>query len=103
MLYPSFPTENFQNNYNNNYPPHNPLRNSSFNLVANQIISPRNNINPSYQKRFTYNYNNINNINNNINNNFIKGSPVQINQDLKKSKCCAHNDVMLIFPMFYFY
>ena len=89
MLYPSFPTETFQNNYNNNYPPHNPLRNSSFNLVANQIISPRNNINPYYQKRFTYDYNNNNY--NNINNNFMKGSPVTINQDLKKTKCCAHN------------
>ena len=38
------------------------------------------------QKRFSYNINNINN-----NNNFMKGSPVNIHQDMKKTNCCAHN------------
>ena len=79
ILYPSYQTEITQNYYHNP----NPQRNSSFNFVANQIISPRNNINNFPQKRFSYN--------NNIDNNFIKGSPVSINQDLKNSKCCAHN------------
>ena len=82
LLYPSYP--NVLNPYPN--PNINSLSNSSFNLVANQIISPRNNINinPFPQKRLSYN-------NSNNNNNFIKGSPVTINQDLKKSNCCAHN------------
>ena len=81
ILYPSYQTEIPQNYYH--IP--NPQRNSSFNFVANQIISPRNNNNYFPQKKFSYNYNN------NINNNFMKGSPVTINQDLKNSKCCAHN------------
>ena len=81
ILYPSYQTEIPQNYY---HMP-NPQRNSSFNFVANQIISPRNNNNYFPPKKFSYNYNN------NINNNFMKGSPVTINQDLKNSKCCAHN------------
>ena len=81
ILYPSYQTEIPQNYYH--IP--NPQRNSSFNFVANQIISPRNNNNYFPQKKISYNYNN------NINNNFMKGSPVTINQDLKNSKCCAHN------------
>ena len=85
LLYPSYQTQ-IINNY--------PQRNNHFNFVANQIISPRNynnnNNNFFTQKIFSYNYNNNIN-NNNINNNFIKGSPVQIHQDVRKTQCCAHN------------
>ena len=86
LLYPSYQTQ-----INNNYQ----SRKNPFNSVANQIISPRNfyndnnNNNIFTQKRFSRNYNN--NSNNNINNNYIKGSPVQIHQDIKKTQCCAHN------------
>ena len=66
-------------NYNN-------IPNSHLSFIGNQIISPKNNIQPYIQKRFSYNNNNINN-----NNNFIKGSPVPIHHDLKNSQCCAHN------------
>ena len=73
-IYQPYPTQ-ISSNY------HNPL-----NLVANQIISPENISNKYMQKRFSYNINNINN-----NNNFMKGSPVNIHQDMKKTNCCAHN------------
>ena len=73
-IYQPYPTQ-ISSNY------HNP-----FNLVANQIISPENISNKYMQKRFSYNINNINN-----NNNFMKGSPVNIHQDMKKTNCCAHN------------
>ena len=77
LLYPSYPSQNY--NISNNHI-------NPFNFVANQIISPMNN---NYEKkRFSYN-NNINNINND--NNFAKGTPVPIHQDIKKTQCCAHN------------
>ena len=90
LLYPSYPTEIAPNYYNNPIT-QNTQKNSSFNFVANQIISPMNNMSNFPQKKFYYNNNNNNNIYNNISNNFMKGSPVTINQDLKNSKCCAHN------------
>ena len=74
LLYPSNPIPNIIT------PSPNP--NSSFNFVANQIISSRNNINTNIQRGFSYNYNN---------NNFTKGSPMTFHQDLKNTKCCSHN------------
>ena len=78
LFYPSYPTQNY--NISNNHT-------NPFNFAANQIISPINN-NNFERKRFSYN-NNYNNINNA--NNFSKGSPVPIHQDIRKTECCAHN------------
>ena len=74
LLYPSY-SNPITPNYNSHINP--------FNFAANQIISQSNN---NYQKkRFSYGVNITND------NNFIKGTPVPIHQDLKKTQCCAHN------------
>ena len=74
LLYPSY-SNPITPNYNSHINP--------FNFAANQIIFPSNN---NYQKkRFSYGVNITND------NNFIKGTPVPIHQDLKKTQCCAHN------------
>ena len=74
LLYPYY-SNPITPNYNSHINP--------FNFAANQIISPSNN---NYQKkRFSYGVNITND------NNFIKGTPVPIHQDLKKTQCCAHN------------